>query len=286
MSNVKENAVPFMLSVLMHIAIGVVFVISLEFTPKTPRQMQPEVNVIEAVAVDESKIQYELDKLKKAEQRKKDEEDRHQRELESDAQRAKRQRETEEQHLAELKKKKELEKQNLTQLEKKKKAEAELAAKQQEHLKKLQKDNDELALKKKQEQQELDKIAMQRKMETEQAAERERQDALKKQQERERAEKDAVAKQAVGEFTALIKAKVESVWIKPTNFAPGSACTVSVKLIPTGDVVDSKLSNCTGGDIFSRSVETAVQKASPLPVPKDPVAFDRMRDIDFLFKPQ
>lgn len=286
MSNVKENAVPFSLSVLMHIAVGALFVISLEFTPKTPRQMQPEVNVIEAVTVDESKIKYELDKLKKAEQRKKDEEDRHQRELESDAQRAKRQRETEEQHLAELKKKKELEKQNLTQLEKKKKADTELAAKQQEHLKKLQKDNDELALKKKQEQQELDKIAMQRKMETEQAAERERQDALKKQQERERAEKDVVAKKAVGEFTALIKAKVESVWIKPTNFAPGSACTVSVKLIPTGDVVDSKLSNCSGGDIFSRSVETAVQKASPLPVPKDPVAFDRMRDIDFLFKPQ
>ncbi len=286
MSNVKENAVPFSLSVLMHIAVGALFVISLEFTPKTPRQMQPDVNVIEAVTVDESKIKYELDKLKKAEQRKKDEEDRHQRELESDAQRAKRQRETEEQHLAELKKKKELEKQNLTQLEKKKKADTELAAKQQEHLKKLQKDNDELALKKKQEQQELDKIAMQRKMETEQAAERERQDALKKQQERERAEKDIVAKKAVGEFTALIKAKVESVWIKPTNFAPGSACTVSVKLIPTGDVVDSKLSNCSGGDIFSRSVETAVQKASPLPVPKDPVAFDRMRDIDFLFKPQ
>jgi len=286
MSKVKENAIPFTLSVLMHIAIGVLFVISLEFTPKTPRQLQPEVNVIEAVTVDESKIQYEMDKLKKAEQRKKDEEDRRQRELESDAQRAKRQRETEEQHLAELKKKKEQEKQSLTQLEKKKKADTELAAKEQEHLKKLKKDNDELTLKKKQEQQELDKIAMQRKMETEQANDRARQEALKKQQEREREARDKAANKQVSDFKSQIKDKVENVWIKPTNFAPGSECTVSVKLIPTGDVVDSKLSNCSGDDIFSRSVEAAIQKAQPLPVPKDPDAFNLMREINFVFKPQ
>lgn len=286
MPNIKENIIPFTLSVLTHAGVAALFVLSLEFTPKTLRQPQQEVNVIEAVAVDESKIQHELDKLKKMEQRKKDEEERRQRELESDAQRAKRLREAEEQHLAELKKKKEQEKENLTQLEKKKKVEAELAAKEQERIKKLKKDSEELALKNKQEQQQVDKLAMQRKIEQEQAEERARQEAAKKQKEREDAEKDQIAKKTVGEFTALIKAKVESVWIKPTNFAPGSACTVSVKLIPTGDVVDSKLSNCTGGDIFSRSVETAVQKASPLPVPKDPVAFDRMRDIDFLFKPQ
>ncbi len=272
MSNVKENIIPFILSVLMHMGIGVLFVMSLEFAPKTPRSSQQEVNVIEAVTVDESKIQHEMDKLKKSEQRKKDEEDRRQRELESDAQRVKRLREAEEQHLAELKKKK--------------KVDTEQAAVEQERLKKLKKDSDDLALKNKQEQQQVEKLATQRKMEEEQAADRARQDVLKKQKEREQAEKDQTAKKAVGEFTSLIKAKVESVWIKPTNFAPGSACTVSVKLIPTGDVVDSKLSNCSGGDVFSRSVESAVQKASPLPVPKDPVAFDRMRNIDFLFKPQ
>lgn len=286
MSKVKENAIPFTLSVLMHIAIGMLFVVSLEFVPKTLRQT-PEVNVIEAVAVDEGKIQYELDKLKKAEQRKKDEEDRRQRELESDAQRAKRLRETEEQHLAELKKKKEEEKQNLTQLEKKKKAEAELAVKEQERIKKLKKDSEELMLKKKQEQQELDKIAMQRKMETEQANERTRQEALKKQQESERAAKEKEARKVVADFKTQITAKVASVWIEPVNFAPGTKCTVSVKLMPTGDVVDSKLSNCNGDDIFSRSVEAAVQKASPLPVPKDdPDAFNLMREINFEFKPQ
>jgi len=273
MSNVKENVIPFTLSVLMHIAIGVLFVISLEFGQKTLSPSQPEVNVIEAVTVDESKIQYEMDKLKKAEQRKKDEEDRRQRDLESDAQRAKRLRETEEQHIAELKKKK--------------KVETELAAKEQEHIKKLKKDSEELAQKNKQEQQKVDKLETKRKMEEEQAADRARQDALKKKQDSERAAKDKEARKVVGEFKSQITAKVESVWIRPTNFAPGTECTVSVKLIPTGDVVDSKLSHCSGDEVFSRSVEAAVQKASPLPVPKDdPDAFNLMREINFVFKPQ
>ncbi len=286
MSKVKENAVPFTLSVLMHVAIGVLFVASLEFSPKTQRPLTPEVNVIEAVTVDERKIQHELDKLKKAEQRKKDEEDRHQRELESDAQRAKRLRETEEQHIAELKKKKEQEKQSLTELEKKKKSETELAVKEQEHIKRLKKDSEELALKNKQEQQQVEKLATKRKMEEEQAADRARQEALKKQQERARAARDKEATKLVEDFTLQIKAKIGSVWIKPTNFAPGSECTISVRLIPTGDVVTSKLSNCSGDDIFSRSVEAAIQKASPLPVPKDdPEAFNQMREINFVFKP-
>ncbi|MBI3775074.1 MAG: cell envelope integrity protein TolA [Gammaproteobacteria bacterium] len=272
---------------LLHAAIGVLFVVSLEFGSKAIRQPQPEVNVIEAVAVDESKIQYELDKIKKAEQRKKDEEDRRQRELESDAQRAKRLREAEEQHIAELKKKKELEKQSLSQLEKKKKADTELAVKEQEHIKKMKKDSEDLALKNKQEQLEVQKLETKRKMEEEQAADRARQEALKKKQESERAAKDKEAKKVVADFKSQITAKVESVWIKPTNFAPGTQCTVSVKLIPTGDVVDSKLSSCNGDDIFSRSVEAAVQKASPLPVPKDdPDAFNLMREINFVFKPQ
>ena len=264
--------------------------ISLEFSPKSTRSPQPEVNVIEAVTVDESKIQFEMDKLKKAEQRKKDEEDRRQRELESDAQRAKRLREAEEQHLAELKKKKEQEKQSLTQLEKKKKVESELAAKdqaaEQDRIKKLKKDSADLALKKKSEQQEVDKLAMQRKMEEDQAAERARHDVLKKQQERERAGRERAAGKLVSDFQSQITSKIRNVWIKPTNFAPGTECTVSAKLIPTGDVVDSKLSSCSGDDIFSRSVEAAIQKAQPFPVPTDADAFNLMREINFVFKPQ
>lgn len=279
MFNVKENSIPFALSVVMHIVIGVLFVVSLDFAPSKALKVQQEVNVIEAVAIDESQIQYELDKLKKTEQRKRAEEDRRQRELESDAQRAKRQREAEEQRLADVKEKKEVEKKSLAELEKKKKIDTERAAK-------LQKEREILETKRREDQKAADQAAMSRQMEEEQARNKKRADDERKKNEAERVAQDKETKKAVATYEGQIKAKVESVWIKPTNFAPGSACTVSVKLIPTGDVVDSKLSNCSGGDIFSRSVEAAVQNAQPLPVPKDPAVFDRMRDIDFVFRPQ
>ena len=43
------------LGTLVFSAIGVLFVISLEFSPKTSRPLQPEVHVIEAVTVDDVK---------------------------------------------------------------------------------------------------------------------------------------------------------------------------------------------------------------------------------------
>lgn len=279
MFNFKENAVPFALSLVLHVTIGVLFVMSIDFRSKARPLPQAEVNVIEAVAVDESRVQAELDKLKKIDQRKRDEEDRRQRELESDAQRAKRQREAEEERLADVKKKKEQEKQSLAELEKKKKVDTERAAK-------LQKEREELEAKKKEDQKAADQAALKRKMEEDAARDKQRAEEERKKKAAEQLAQDKEVKKAVASFEAQIKAKVESAWIKPTNFAPGSACTVSVKLIPTGDVVDSKLSSCTGGDIFSRSVEAAVQKAQPLPVSKDPAVFDRMRDIDFVFRPQ
>ena len=46
------------------------------------------------------------------------------------------------------------------------------------------------------------------------------------------------------------------------------------------------VSGCNNGDeLFSSSVLAAVNKASPLPVPKDPFVFDQMRNINFVFKP-
>ena len=39
-------------------------------------------------------------------------------------------------------------------------------------------------------------------------------------------------------------------------------------------------------EIFDRSVENAVYKAEPLPLPDDPTLFDNFREIDFDFKPK
>jgi colicin import membrane protein len=42
----------------------------------------------------------------------------------------------------------------------------------------------------------------------------------------------------------------------------------------------------SGNAAFDRSVENAVHKASPLPLPPDPTLFEHYREIEFLFNPQ
>ena len=64
------------------------------------------------------------------------------------------------------------------------------------------------------------------------------------------------------------------------------SCTLLVKMVPGGDVVDAKVIRSSGNVVFDRQAEIAVRKASPLPVPDDPRLFQQMREIQFIFDPQ
>ncbi|MBN4079572.1 cell envelope integrity protein TolA, partial [Beggiatoa alba] len=86
-----------------------------------------------------------------------------------------------------------------------------------------------------------------------------------------------------GRYIADIKNKVERNWIRPASAKQGLSCKVAVSQIPGGEVINVTVTQCIGDDVFRRSVETAVHKASPLPRPSDPALFER--DILFSFKP-
>jgi colicin import membrane protein len=60
---------------------------------------------------------------------------------------------------------------------------------------------------------------------------------------------------------------------------------VEVRLIPSGDVVEAKIVRSSGNPAFDRSVEAAVFKASPLPVPPDREVVEKFRLLRFEFKP-
>ena len=60
---------------------------------------------------------------------------------------------------------------------------------------------------------------------------------------------------------------------------------MKVRLIPGGDVVSVSVVRSSGDPVFDRSVETAVLKASPLPLPEDPALFKHFREINFNFDP-
>jgi colicin import membrane protein len=51
--------------------------------------------------------------------------------------------------------------------------------------------------------------------------------------------------------------------------------------------MDAVVVNSSGDDIFDRSAENAVRKASPLPVPQDRNLFSQnFRVFTFIFKPE
>ncbi|HHJ15344.1 MAG TPA: cell envelope integrity protein TolA, partial [Gammaproteobacteria bacterium] len=117
------------------------------------------------------------------------------------------------------------------------------------------------------------------------AAEQELQARLAAEQERMAAQRRSAMQRMVDEYVLHIKEKVQQKWIKPPSSGSELSCTVEVRLIPGGEVVDAKIVRSSGNPAFDRSVEAAVFKASPLPVPPDPDVMEKFRTIRFEFKP-
>jgi colicin import membrane protein len=84
-----------------------------------------------------------------------------------------------------------------------------------------------------------------------------------------------------------IMQKVKRNWMRPSSTTAGSKCTIRVKLLSDGTVMDAEVISSSGDEDFDRSAENAVNKASPLPVPKDKELFAReFRSFQFLFDPK
>ena len=67
----------------------------------------------------------------------------------------------------------------------------------------------------------------------------------------------------------------------PAVAKAGLECTLYVSQAPGGTVVDVKLGACNGDQSVRESIVNAVYRASPLPPPRDPRAFERRLEIVF-----
>ena len=279
-------------AVLVHVVFGLVFLVSFNWV--SAPEPTPQVNIVEATVVDEAKVQAEVDKLKKADAARKRQEDARQKELERKAREAEAARRQEEKRLAEVKKQKDEESRKLAEQKKQKEAEAKKLAEQKKaeeaHLA-------ELAEKKKAEEARLAELEKQRKEQAEQLKKqqeeqqrREAEQALQAQLDAEQkqlaAERERQAQTVVDRYVEIIKQKVTRNWLKPPTAGSGLKCLVHVTLIPGGEVAKVNIDKGSGDPLFDRSVETAVRKASPLPLPPDPAMFDRFRELTFIFNPE
>jgi colicin import membrane protein len=89
----------------------------------------------------------------------------------------------------------------------------------------------------------------------------------------------------VDKYIPLIRQRVSRSWNSPVGIAKGLKCTVRVRLAPGGKVLSADVVRPSGNANFDRSVENAVYKAEPLPLPEDPTLFDNFREIEFVFDP-
>ena len=84
-------------------------------------------------------------------------------------------------------------------------------------------------------------------------------------------------------YRNAIAAKVSRYWQRSPATRDNFDCLVRVDQMPDGEVISAKVTRSCGSAALDRSVEAAVRKASPLPMPEDPDIFERA--IEFRFRP-
>ncbi len=213
------------------------------------------------LAEEEAKKKHAAEKQEAAEEAKRraKEEARRQADQERKAKEARR-KAAEQKRLAEQKRKKEEEKARLAERERQRKIEAERKAAEAKKKAEAERKRQEAEL-------ELKK---------QMAAEAER--LAQEQQRRHSLQMSRLQNQYVADITN----KVQRNWLRPPE-SRGSYCRVVINQIPGGEIVGVKVADCDGDVPFKRSVEAAVRKASPLPLPPEPELFQR--EIEFVFRP-
>lgn len=246
----------------------------------------PKVDIIKAASIDSQEVKETLIRLKQDRAQQLKTEQLRQSALAREAEVARKARLQEQQRLAQLKeeakklaiehkKRLEEEQQRLKQLSLQK----ELETKRLEELKIKQQ-----ALQKTQ-QEEAERLSRLQKKQ----AEEKRLQEEKAQAERFAALEAAKKAQMAGEvdkYKALIINAISQQWILPESADKRLSSKFRIRLAPSGKVLEVSLIRSSGDTVLDRSAQTAIYKASPLPVPGDPAVFDLFRDIDLTVKPE
>lgn len=89
----------------------------------------------------------------------------------------------------------------------------------------------------------------------------------------------------VDKYKAMIIGAISRQWILPDNANSSLSSQFRIRLAPNGAVLEVSLTRSSGDPILDRSAQSAIYKASPLPVPSDPTTFDLFRDISLTVRP-
>ncbi|MFA0923269.1 cell envelope integrity protein TolA [Xanthomonas fragariae] len=83
-------------------------------------------------------------------------------------------------------------------------------------------------------------------------------------------------------YAAAIQQKVLAQWVRPPSVPPGQKCTINIRQLPGGQVMEAKVApGCPYDEAGQRSIEAAVLSAQPLPYRGFESVFQR--DLTFVF---
>ena len=273
-----------------------------EMSQEQPTPIEQQDQAIKAVSVNSQDVMNTVNRLKEERLQQQKAEDQRQRTLTQQAEAARLRRVAEQQHLEKLKdeaaklavtRQKQMEEDNLhlKQLAKQKveqeKQLSEMKNQQIQMQKRQQQEKDKLVELQRKKASELARINQEKEIKaTEDLAQKERAATAAAQQATLNAEKMARTAGEVDKYKALIIGAISRQWILPENANSGMSSQFRIRLAPNGVVLEVNLTRSSGDSILDRSAQSAIYKASPLPVPNDPETFNLFRDISLTVRPE
>lgn len=301
-------------AIIIHVAAGVLLVLNIDWPTHVVSSPRSEPAPVQATVVSEAEIQKQMEAIQQkelAEQRK-------QEEAQEKLEELLKQKEVEEQRLAEIKERQEQDQQKVEELarqkeqeqqelaklkeqeeEQRKREEAEAERKRQEEAERQRKEEEERkrqqeaeaerkrqeeAERKRKEEEERKRKAAEEQRQKELAEKRAREEELQRQLEQERVARRVES--ALDQYIPIIRQKVGRNWNRPGGLRDSIEASVNVRLSQTGEVISARIVKSSGNPVFDRSVENAVLKASPLPIPQEQGVNEQFRNMTLNFKPQ
>jgi colicin import membrane protein len=262
-------------SIVLHVAMAALLLLNLNLVPRKIVQPAVDINIVQAVTVDEQQVQQEIDRIREADRQKQEAEQKKQQELEKKLGELQKQ-------TAAVEQKRKTEEKRLADLERKKAEEQKQRELEQQKLAEQKKQQQELERQQKLEEEKKRKAEEEKKRQAEEERKRKEAEAqLKAQMDTEQRARD---QGEIARYTARIQAAIQREF-NLTGLPPGLSATLRIRVIPGGEVAAVQIERSSGNSVFDQRAELAVKRASPLPVPADTRLFEQMRDIRLPFEP-
>ena len=300
----REYGVSVLFAGLLHVLLLALLLVGFGLPRQSPMAVVGDAEVIEAVVIDESVLLEYSSRVAEAESQRQvaarheiEETQRRQAEAQAQRERAEAEREAarraaadaqREQQLAQERERAERVRQQ-EQAETSARAEAERRAREEEQARqRAEQDRREREEAQRREREAAERRAREeaerRAREEEARRQAEREAEMRRMMEGEERRRRAEQSGLLDQYRRMIEQRIVRNWMRPPSAGPGLRCEVNVRQAPGGTVLDVSIGTCNGDEAVRRSIEAAVERASPLPDPPDPSLFER--NLTIIFRPE